>query len=239
MERTERSNNAEIATGGLKPTIFDPYTDIILVMGKKESGKSHCARKIASTFKRKLIYDYNWEHKGKQLTWWSNYNFPVVCRSLKEVEKAYSEAKNRKDFCIIYHIPDKESKTFNEFCGFVNKNVTYCNIYIEELQSLTTANTIPKEFNTLEANGRHRKCGLLCTFRGTKRIPVRLFDDCDFMFIFKMRRKETYDYLKEYADPDLVDLLAANPADYYFIMVDNHDNTIYMKPLTDLTPKDF
>lgn len=212
---------------------IDPYGDITISTGRKKSGKSTLSDKISHMFDRVIIWDYNYEHYGKTyqrfLSWFIKPNEPIVCRDLKDLKMAYSERRHTT-FRIIYQPKTKTKEHFNEFCKFINEKVVYCCIYVEELQNMTSATSIPDQFEILEASGRHQKCGLLLTCRSNKRIPTRIFDDADYIFMFKQRRPESYEYMKEYIDDAKVEALKEAP-DYWFIMVDKNSESTLCEPI--------
>lgn len=201
---------------------FEPYDDIILVTGKKRSGKSFFAKKMASQFKRVIIWDYNWEHTAPKAEWFKKNPSVIVhtIQQLKEAWLSYSETEPRK---IIFQPINKDSEAFNNFCLFINQRVVYCCIYIEELQNVTTAVKIPEQFAILMDSGRHKKLGLLLTTRSNKFIPTRLIDSADYIFMFKQQRKETYDYMKNYVEPDKIEALKQSP-NYFYICYDGKNS---------------
>lgn len=217
---------------------FDPYDHIIVVTGKKRSGKSQLAKELSKGFKRVIVWDYNWEHTGKEFGLFSIFEKttqPIIVHDLKSLQAAWTRFSYTEPRRVIYQPRDKSKNGFNEFCKFINNNIVYACIYIEEAQNVMSANSIPPEFETLEASGRHRKCGLLITCRSNKRIPTRLFDDADYLFIFKQKRPESYEYIAEYVSEMNVELLKESP-DYYYVMLAPDGNDFFMRPLTVTVP---
>lgn len=227
---------AESPTISIIPqTDIDPYDNIILCTGKKRSGKSTLAKKLASSFKRVIVWDPNGEHKGKELlnkwvAWMEKPETPIIVHNLGDLRIAWTGYRVTDPRYIIYRPISGSKDEFNSFCYFINHYVVYCCIYIEELPNVVTANSIPSEFQILEASGRHRKCGLLLTSRSNNRIPTRIFDDADYIFMFKQKRPESYDYIAEYVSAENVEKLKASP-DYYFVMVAPDSNDYFMKPI--------
>jgi len=166
--------------------------DIILITGKKRSGKSYFLKHILSLFLRSnvriVIWDYNWEHNGD-----------LICYDLNKVITGFQGQKQ----CIIYRPQVKTETAINQFCEVVNRfNNIVC--VIEEVPLFAGSwydRTIP-QMKVLVDTGRFRGIGLICTARRVLKLCADIPYNSDSIFIFNMERPQDIKYLAEYVGVD-------------------------------------
>lgn len=208
--------------------VVEPYTNILLFIGRKMSGKSFAAKYYTQPINRLIVWDYNWEHTDKQ-----------VVHTISGLEAAWlSQSKVKR---IAYQPENKQVGDFDAFCSWVVSRVRYCNIVVEELYQVANTATIadPKKniaFKTIVGSGRHDfyRLGLTCTERRLQGLPPMITGNADHFFIFKQQKKEDWDLIESYADKSKVDELRSAPRySYIYIGYDkNHEgNAILMPPV--------
>jgi len=188
--------------------------DIIVVCGKRRSGKTYFTQWLIRKLPRTIIWDYNYEYKLKN---------SVITYSLKQIIPLFLSGKYRY---IVYRPTTKTEQTFEMFCQTCDKlrNVI---VVIEEVERFATAWLIQPSLKRLIDTGRHKGIGLIFTMRRTLRVNPDITFNADYIFAFSQHRPQDLDYLAEYMNPATVYKLPKLP-DYYFIVYEDRSGKTYI-----------
>ena len=195
--------------------------DIILITGKKRSGKSYFLTHflIPLFFQSKiriLIWDYNWEHKGQAIT-----------HNLNDLIEFF----NRGTQLIVYQPIQKNPSDFSLFCQTALRlhNIMLC---IEEVERYADHFIVYNQpnFKALIDSGRHRGLGLICTSRRVTWLASDIPFNLDYLFIFKQTRPQDLKYLSEWVGDGVYEI--EKMEEYSFLCWNDANGTLTkMKPM--------
>ena len=188
--------------------------DIMVVCGKRRSGKTFFTKWLLSKFPRAVIWDYNHEYKLRN---------SVIVYDLKQLIPQLLTGKYRY---IIYRPLIKTEQTFEAFCHTCEKlrNIV---IVIEDVERFATAWLIQPSLKRLIDTGRHKGIGLIFTMRRTLRVNPDITFNADFIFAFSQHRPQDLDYLAEYMNPETVYKLSKLPS-FWFICYEDRSGKTYV-----------
>ena len=107
----------------------------IFITGKTQSGKSFLAKHVLQQFNNRLIYDIKREYSALGL----------IVRSMKDLDRAIKGGCNK----VVYQPEDLSPEHFNDFCGYVYKNLKNIMLCIDEVHNFCTKSFIPSEFKKI------------------------------------------------------------------------------------------
>lgn len=172
--------------------------DIILITGKRGSGKSYFLKKwflvsLAIQHKRVVIWDTNHEYQ------------PIRSGLITYNLRSIIEEFNKKTQEIIYRPQIKTPEKFNQFCKIVFR-LNNIFLMIEEIEQFASAYKVPPGFKTIIDIGRHRGLGVICTSRRTLMLPSDLPFNMDHLIIFRQTRPQDLDYLAKWVGEEVYQL---------------------------------
>lgn len=171
-----------------------PEKIIILIFGKRGSGKSELAKKGCRDKKRLLIYDTLGE-----------YTDGVIVSDLNEL-RDYWKKVYRGNFRIIYQ-PVNPKRDFNAIC----REVILCSdltFLVEEIALYSKPLTLSDEFLEVIQHGRHHQVELIGTSQRPHGIDRMLTSQAKQMFIFNTTEPRDIDYFKEVVGYEVVKKIA-------------------------------
>jgi len=193
--------------------------DIILITGKKRSGKSFF---LSNLFKilvagnvRVVLYDYNWEHN----------EYPDVTHDLNVVSQLWSTGSR----FITFRPVDKSDIAFNQFCGAAY-SLTNTVIAVEEIERYANhwiTYSQPNLKKIIDV-GRHRGLGLLATTRRILRLASDIPFNADHIFIFKQTRPQDLKYLEEWVGPEVNQIVTL--PEYSYLWYNDRLGTLTVMP---------
>ena len=185
--------------------------DLIWIVGKKMSGKSHLLKKMLNIIPNYVVWDNNWEHseKGK------------VTHDLNKFKRLIKRKKKR----VIYQPRDKGVEHFDKWCKEINK-LHNCFIVVEEIERYGTSHFAPDSLRELIDIGRFRYLGQIFTSRRPKRIWGDIPYNADHIFVFRMTRPQELIYMAEWVGNEVYAL--KDKPEYWYVHYDSRDT--YLKP---------
>ena len=178
---------------------------IMLIVGKKGSGKSYFADKFSMKLKRLLVFD--------TMRIFDNAT-PVY--SIKKLEKIVNDIKNNKIIEFRYSI-----RVNNKYFEYVNSlilslsNLTYI---VDEIQVYCNASKIPENLNVLITEGRHFEINFIFITQRPARLPIIIITNLDVLIIFETQNSRDLDIIEsfKYSDIDAI----KNLKEYQFYCID-------------------
>lgn len=192
--------------------------DVIIVCGKRRSGKSYFFRVLMKPFKRRIIWDYNWEHGDMGYI----VHFP----------NRIAEAMKKNLFHIVFQ---PINKTLDDFRNFLRAVQNFHNVVfgIEEVERYAEGGKksyMPPELRIIIDTGRHKAQGVVCTVRRINRVHQDIPANADHIFVFHQHRPQDLDLLREWMGEEIYKLKTLQP--YFFIHYDDGEGeTVVRKPV--------
>jgi len=122
---------------------------VILIIGKRGSGKSYLVKKMIAELRRLLVYDIMSEYRG---------GIVFGTETMTEFRSFWGWTY-KKDFRFIYRpIQPKEEIDYLARLVFALGNMTFV---VEEIDSICSAYDLPETFSKIIARGRHRNISLI------------------------------------------------------------------------------
>lgn len=188
--------------------------DVIVVCGKRRSGKTYFAKWLLLKFPRAIIWDYNHEYKLRN---------SAIVYDLKNLIPTFLSGKFRY---VIFRPLVKTEQAFESFCQVCEKQRNVL-VMIEEVERYATAWLIQPSLKRLIDTGRHKGIGLLFTMRRTLRVNPDITFNADFIFAFSQHRPQDLEYLAEYMNPQTVFKLPKLPT-FWFIVYEDRTGKTYV-----------
>lgn len=198
--------------------------DIIIVCGKRRSGKSvwlkDYLKKLERSKIRYIIWDYHWEYEKQN-------NDTAIIYDPNQILPYF----NTSIPFILFRPKSKEIEDFERFCYFCSKlrNIV---IVIEEVEKFATSYVMPKSLKEIVDNGRHRGLGLVCTCRRVAKLAGDVPFNVNYIIIFKQRRSQDLEYLADNVGEDIYSLPKL-PDYYYLVYDDKTDELTTHEPVTE------
>lgn len=157
---------------------------VILVIGKRGSGKSYLTKKMIAEHRRLLVYDIMSEYTGG-----------IVFET--ETNDKFSQFWGhvyKKDFKLIFRpIQPKQEIDHLARLVFALGDMTFV---VEEIDSICTAYDLPESFSRIIARGRHRNITLVGVTPAPFGIHRDLTRQAKEIYIFNTKEPRDRDYLK-------------------------------------------
>lgn len=172
-----------------------PEKIIILIFGKRGSGKSFLARKVVRDRKRLLIYDTM-----------GDYSEGVIVADLTELKEFWGKVY-QGNFRVIYQPVDPEGD-FDSVC----REVCICEdltFVVEELDRFARPLAMSREFKEVVQRGRHHRVELIGITQRPHGIDKLLTSQSKQMFIFNTTEPRDIDYFKDVVGYEVVKKIAA------------------------------
>jgi hypothetical protein len=127
---------------------------IVGLFGRRGTGKTTLARKIARHQARLLVWDYIGEHGPLA--------YRVESGSPEDL-RPYMEWAIGQEFAAVRYVPQTgELAEFEAFCAIAYQSRNFV-VLVEEVAAVCQASYLPPQFGRLIRQGRHRALGLLWT----------------------------------------------------------------------------
>lgn len=193
---------------GNSPVDIIPPDNHVLVCGSTGTGKSHLCENYLRTYKYVVKLDTK--------------NETFERRSMGK--SPWSGLVEGKDFTVVYHlydldevetdkiiyVPDydeQNQETFNQFFRWIFERGNTI-LWIDELMSIGSVNSFPRELGRLMQQGRSKGCGVWSCTQRPSGIPSCVPANCRYFFCFTMtlpqdrkRMVETTGMTEFYEDP--------------------------------------
>ena len=157
---------------------------VILIIGKRGSGKSYLTRKMVANHRRLLTYDIMSEYTDGVV-----FGTETILAFRKFWLHIYKD-----DFRLIYQ-PVQPKKEIEDLARlvFALGNMTFV---VEEIDSICTAYDLPESFSRLIARGRHRNITLIGVTPAPFGIHRDLTRQAKEIYVFNTREPRDRDYLR-------------------------------------------
>lgn len=157
---------------------------VILIIGKRGSGKSYLTQKIIANHSRLLVYDIMSEYTGGIV-----FGTETVTDLIEFWGHIY-----KKDFKLIYR-PVQPKKEIDDLARlvFALGNMTFV---VEEIDSICTAYDLPESFSRIIARGRHRNITLIGVTPAPFGIHRDLTRQAKEIYVFNTKEPRDRDYLR-------------------------------------------
>jgi len=157
---------------------------IILIIGKRGSGKSYLAQRMIVKDRRLLIYDIM-----------SEYTDGVVFGTETQSEfRRFWFTTYKKDFRLIYR-PIQPKKEIEDLARLVFA-LGHMTFLVEEIDSICTAYDLPETFSRLIARGRHQNITLIGVTPAPFGIHRDLTRQAKEIYVFNTKEPRDRDYLR-------------------------------------------
>ena len=157
---------------------------VILIIGKRGSGKSYLAQKMIADHRRLLVYDIMSEYTGGIV--FGTETHSEFC--------TFWLMSYKRNFRLIYR-PIQPKKEIEDLasCVFALGNMTFV---VEEIDSICTAYDLPETFSRLIARGRHRNITLIGVTPAPFGIHRDLTRQAKEIYVFNTKEPRDRDYLR-------------------------------------------
>ncbi|MBU1172987.1 MAG: hypothetical protein KKD44_25785 [Proteobacteria bacterium] len=182
--------------------------DVVVICGKRRSGKSHFMKELIKGFKRRIIYDLNWEHE----------DLGLVVRSTKVLREGWKSGINH----VVYQPINTDESDFEKFIETVWTFHDVC-LIIEELEKYAKPHHMPRALKHLVDVGRHHGIGLVCTARRISMLSADIPFNADHIFVFKVHRPQDLDLLRQWVGDEIYKIRDA--PEYSFVHYDDRAGT--------------
>jgi len=164
--------------------------EVIVIFGKRGSGKTTLAKKLLLGRKRLFIFDTLREYK-----------VGLVTDDIHRASEFLLEHEH-SIFRISYSPEIEDKRAFNYVCELIYtlKNVTFL---IEEVDNYCSALMIPETFSKIIRYGRHQDISIIATSRRTAEVPRLLTSQATDFFIFSHHEPRDLDYFSHLFNPGI------------------------------------
>ena len=186
--------------------------DVIVIIGKRRSGKSIFFKHLLKPVSRRIIWDYNHEHG----------DMGYIIHYASQIPEEWKRG-------IVHIVYQPYTKTLEEFesflriCWLLNNYV----LGIEEVERYATTHFMPTPLKKLIDVGRHKGIGIYATCRRVMRVNPDLPFNADHIFCFRQHRPQDIGYLKEWIGEKAEEL--RNIPDYYFLHYDDRKGETFLR----------
>lgn len=162
---------------------------VILILGKRGSGKSHLAKTLLQQSKRFLVFDTLCEYKDG-----------VIFENIKDLSDFWAE-HIEKDFRLIYQ-PLNPVQEFDNICKLVwaSGNMSFV---VEELDTFCSSQNISDSFASIIQRGRHRDITLIGISQRPYGISRLITSQAKEIYTFIHTEPRDIEYLSMYMGKDV------------------------------------
>lgn len=162
----------------------------IVIFGKSGSGKSYLTKKLIKKVSNRhlVIWDYVQEYKKGIIFYDYGLFINYLTECITEGKRAFVTLRMRKSF-------------FPLVCQAVLEleNVLFV---IEEVDTVTSAKSVPEEFEDILRFGRHKNIHVIALSKRPADVPRLLTSQASEIYVFKTTEPRDLLYIKTYADID-------------------------------------
>lgn len=160
--------------------------EIIVILGKKGSGKTSYALNLIRERKRLIIFDFNREYEGYTVG---------TPEALIEVLKLNHDS----DFLIVYQpSPEREIDDHFHFLSAAIFSMSNLTFLCEEIDLVSSAGDMPEGLQRIINYGRHRGISLIGLSRRAHKVPRDLTANADRIVTFQQFEPRDIKYLADY-----------------------------------------
>lgn len=154
-------------------------------VGKTNSGKTYLAEHITAPMPRLVALD------GKNVLGKPGWNLD----SSEQAMRALRRGQNAR-----VRIVETEQQDWDYWLDLVwEMGNTF--VYIDEMLALTAGNgTASKSLKRLYQMGREKRIGVMASTQRPKSVPAVMFSEAEWLFVFRVSRKDDRKYLTEFGD---------------------------------------
>ena len=176
--------------------------EVIVIFGKRGSGKTTLAKRLILGRNRLFIFDTLRE-----------YEVGLVTNDLDEVMERLVD-REHKIFRISYSPEINEKEAFDYICQllYTMKDITFL---IEEIDNYCSAMTSPEMLSKIIRYGRHQNISLITTARRTADVPRILTAMATEFCIFSHHEPRDLDYFSHLFSPEIAEKIRRLPAFHY------------------------
>ena len=203
-----------------------PSNKIIVILGKKGSGKTEYCRAMMKDLRRFIAYDPVRQfndgiifHNPHKLLDFVIRNFHINHKIIYQPDietTAYEKDDN-----------EKATQEFDLMCRIVQYSYNV-NFVIDEVDMYTSANKCPSSFKNLVMRGRHRQISIICTTRRHTETSRHLTAQADVIVSFRQQEPNDIKYLGQFFGEKAQSLPTLEQ--YHYIKYENGETTI-QKPI--------
>lgn len=162
--------------------------EVILIFGKRGSGKTTLAKKLLSGRKRLFIFDTLREYK-----------IGLVTDDIHEASE-FLIGNEFSIFKISYSPEIDDKRAFNYVCNLIY-SMKYVTFLIEEIDNYCSALIVPGAFSKIVRYGRHYDISIITTARRTAEVPRLLTSQATDFYIFSHHEPRDIDYFSHLFNP--------------------------------------
>lgn len=167
--------------------------EIVVVLGKKGTGKTTWTKNFLKDRNRFIIFDYNREY--------GNLGY-VVSSSVKLIDVI--KLNYDKNFRIVYQPDDTETLDQHvEHISSIAYATTNLTFVLEEADLVSDASTMPDGLAKLVNYGRHRAIDLVVLSRRAHRMPRDITANADIIITYVQREPRDIKYISDYMGSDV------------------------------------
>lgn len=187
--------------------------DIAVICGKRRSGKSHFTKALIKGFKRRIIFDTNWEHD----------DMGARTSSFAGMQALWSRGLTH----VVFQPTSKEPDYFDAFMHEIMEKYRGVNVTIEEIENYETTHKTTVWFKRCLDIGRHRDIGLVCTVRRIPDMNASIGANADHIFVFKTHRPQDLELLSKWIGEEVYKIQTA--PEYSFVYYNDREGTTELK----------
>lgn len=179
--------------------------EIIVILGRKGSGKTYLARRIMADKRRLIVFDPKWQLSDLGL---------VIHNPIDLI--SYIKANHSGSFRVVYQ-PDvdiqEEGALFRDFqdvvaCAYYTKNLY---LFLDEIYLYTSRTKRGNVLENIINSGRHDQISIVATTIRHTDTSRNLTAQADMLIAFQIQEPSDIEYLKTYFGP-LAEKLPTLPA---------------------------
>ena len=186
--------------------------DVIVIIGKRRSGKSIFFKHIMKPIRRRIIWDYKHEHSDM------GYVIHYPNQILEEWKRGIVH--------IVFQPLSKRPHDFDRFLEVCWKLNNYT-LGIEEIDQFMSPHYIPSSFAMFIDIGRGKGIGIVGVARRPHKLHADLTSNADHIFCFRQHRPQDIGYLKEWIGEE-AEKLREIP-EYYFLHYDDRKGETFLR----------
>lgn len=193
---------------------------IIVILGRKGSGKTEYCRAMMKGLNRFIAYD-----PARQ------FNDGLIFHSLDQRLMDFVINNFHSNFRIIYQPEisdddiDSAQEEFIQLSNKVVRNLYKAYFVIDEIDIYTSAQKCPSAFKNLILRGRHREISIICTTRRHTETSRHLTAQADIIVSFHQQEPNDIKYMSQFFGQEKAELLPSLQP-YHYIRYENGQTTV-------------